>query len=77
MRTEEEISEMNNVETKAHLLKWCEKPNLRPFAWPTDGCGYAQHIKFVKHRNQSWNGGSPRDFVEFVKQYALKALKEE
>lgn len=62
---------MNNQETKDYLLKWCEHPNLSPFAWPTDACGYDQHIKFVTHRNKNWNGGSTKEFIEFVRNYAL------
>jgi len=64
------IKNMTNNETKEHLLRWCEKPNLMPFAWPTDACGYEQHIKFVEHRNKNWNG-SKSEFVDFVKEYAL------
>lgn len=62
---------MTDTETKTYLLKWCENPNLMPFAWPTDGCGYDQHIKFVEHRNEKWEGGSTAEFIEFVRQYAL------
>ena len=65
------VKAMTTQETKEYLLRWCEKPNLMPFAWPTDGCGYDQHIKFVKHRNKNWNGGSPQEFIAFVKEYAL------
>lgn len=57
---------MTNEETRQHLMKWCEANNGL-FAWPTDGCGYDQHMKFVKHRNENWSGG---DFVRFVKDYA-------
>lgn len=64
------IKDMTNAETKDHLLAWCEKPDPRPFAWPTDACGYDQHIKFVKHRNSHWGGGTFREFVEFVRDYA-------
>jgi len=64
------MKEMTNQETREYLLKWCEKPNLMPFAWPTDGCGYKQHIKFVTHRNKNWNG-SPTEFIAFVKEYAI------
>jgi len=70
------MKEMTNKETKDYLLRWCEKPEFHmPFAWPTDGCGYEQHIKFVSHRNKNWQGGSPQDFLQFVKTYAL-SLKE-
>lgn len=62
---------MTDAETSAYLLQWCDKPHLHPFAWPTDSCGYTQHIRFVRHRNQNWTGGAPSDFVEFVRQYAL------
>lgn len=62
---------MTNQETKEHLLKWCEKPNFILFSWPTDSCGYDQHIKFVRHRNSNWKGGSTQEFIAFVKKYAL------
>jgi hypothetical protein len=62
---------MTNQETKEYLLHWCEYPDGRLFSWPTDGCGYDQHIKFVEHRNENWTGGSIHDFVEFVRNYAL------
>lgn len=57
---------MTNEETRQHLLKWCDSSNGL-FAWPTDGCGYDQHMKFIKHRNENWSGG---DFVQFVQDYA-------
>ena len=66
------IANMTNEETKAHLLKWCKAPNLIPFAWPTDACGYDQHIKFVRHRNDNWKGGSEDEFIDFVRQYAMR-----
>jgi hypothetical protein len=65
------MKEMTNLETKEYLLKWCENPNVMLFAWPTDGCGYEQHIKFVTHRNNNWKGGSPTEFFAFVKEYAI------
>jgi hypothetical protein len=60
------IKQMNNEETRKHLLKWCEE-NHGPFSWPTDACGYDQHIRFAKHRNEHWYGG---DFKKFVQDYA-------
>ena len=56
----------NMKETKEHLLEWVKNAH-GVFAWPTDACGYDQHIKFVKHRNKSWVGG---DFKKFVSDYA-------
>jgi len=64
---------MNNAETKAHLLKWI-KENNGVFAWPTDACGYDQHIKFVHHRNKNRKGG---DFNQFISDYANSLVKEE
>ena len=66
-----QIANMNDAETKEHLLKWCDNPDLMPFAWPTDACGYDQHIKFVMHRNEHWKGNTHQDFVDFVRQYAV------
>jgi len=65
------MKEMTDQETREYLLKWCEKPNIVLFEWPTDGCGYEQHIKFVTHRNKNWKGGSPKEFFAFVKEYAI------
>jgi len=44
---------MNNKETKQHLQEWV-KSNHGTFSWPTDACGYNQHMKFVLHRNNNW-----------------------
>ncbi len=70
------IHDMNNVETKAHILKWCELPS-GPFSWPTDGCGYDQHIKFVTHRNENWKGGNTAEFLAFVREYANSLVSDD
>lgn len=57
---------MTNEETRQHLLQWCDSNNGL-FLWPTDGCGYEQHMKFVCHKNAHWSGV---DFVQFVREYA-------
>ena len=59
---------MNNEETAAHLRKWV-KTIHGLFAWPTDECGYDQHIKFVNHRNKNW-AGNPMTWNKFVMDYA-------
>jgi hypothetical protein len=61
---------MDNEQTKSYLLKWCDKPDWNHFSWPTDGCGYDQHIRFVEHRNKNWHGETTPEFIEFVRQYA-------
>jgi hypothetical protein len=63
---------MNNKETKEWLLKWVKEPH-GIFSWPTDACGYDQHIKFVDHRNKNWKGG---DFNQFVIDYANSLTEE-
>lgn len=60
---------MTNAQTKAHLLEWVKLPHST-FSWPTDACGYDQHIKFVKHRNKNWNEDYQGDFIQFVRDYA-------
>ena len=60
---------MTNKETVEHLRKWVKKGH-GAFAWPTDACGYDQHIKFVKHRNENWFGETVKDFELFVLNYA-------
>jgi len=64
---------MTNAETKSYLLKWVTE-NHGIFAWPTDACGYDQHIKFVDHRNKNWHGG---DFNQFVIDYANSLTEKE
>ncbi len=59
---------MTNEETAAHLRAWANGEGSHGvWAWPTDPCGYDQHVRFVKHRNANWHGG---DFNEFVRAYA-------
>jgi hypothetical protein len=58
---------MNDKETAEHLRKWCAEPVRHAFSWPTDGCGYEQHMRFVAHRSRHWVGG---DFTAFVLAYA-------
>jgi hypothetical protein len=61
---------MTDAETAEHLRRWViEKPGLG-FGWPTDGCGYDQHIRFVQHRNANWHGVGPEAFDTFVLAYA-------
>jgi len=62
---------MTDAETKAHLLKWCDKPRFSPFTWPTDKCGLAQHNRFVAHRNARWPGGTRKQWAAFIREYAL------
>jgi hypothetical protein len=61
---------MSNAETKKTLIEWCENPSRGVFSWPTDACGYRQHIKFVNHRNKNWYGGTEEKFLQFVRDYA-------
>lgn len=71
MKKSEQDKGMTDEETKAWLLKWCDNPDMGVFSWPTDACGYDQHIRFVRYRNENWSGhGSSGDFVEFVRAYA-------
>lgn len=60
---------LTNAETAEHIRKWCNEER-GPFAWPTDGCGYEQHIRFVKHRNSSWHGGTHDEWLAFCRAYA-------
>ena len=70
------MKEMTNLQTARHLQKWVTQTYL-PFAWPTDACGYRQHIKFVQHRNENWHGKTSNEFNQFVLKYADRLLKEE
>ena len=61
---------MTNLETANYLRRWVkhEAGSHFPFAWPTDGCGYEQHVKFVGYRNTNWTEDrkSGQTFDEFV-----------
>jgi hypothetical protein len=46
------------------------------WGWPTDACGYDQHIRFVKQRNNNWHGGGKTEFNDFVREYANELEKE-
>jgi hypothetical protein len=63
--------EMDDQETIAWLRAWASEPSHMPFDWPTDACGYEQHMRFVKWRNAQWHlfHGT---FNEFVLDYARK-----
>jgi|GEM_PF-5680506 len=63
------MPDMTDAETAAHIRTWLAKPH-GAFSWPTDICGYDQHMKFVTHRNENWNGKSQSDFPKFVSDYA-------
>jgi hypothetical protein len=60
---------MNNAETVSHLRKYV-LTNHGTFSWPTDACGYDQHMLFVEHRNKCWRGGSAEQWRDFVLAYA-------
>ncbi len=62
---------MTDAETVAHLKAWADGGGSHGrWAWPTDPCGYDQHIRFAKHRNKNWHGGNEAEFNEFVRDYA-------
>ena len=70
------LTGMTDQETAAHLRSWVAKGGHGQFAWPTDACGYDQHmkfvhhLKFVHHRNQHWYGEGVLRFNLFVLDYA-------
>ena len=70
------MKDMTDKETAEHLRDWVET-NHGIFAWPTDACGYDQHIKFAKHRNKNWKGQTKEEFKQFVLDYADSKDKEE
>jgi len=57
----------------AHLRAYGETEHPL-FSWPTDACGYDQHIRFVRHLNAHYN--EITDLKAFVRDYA-DALEEE
>ena len=60
---------MTNKEVAEHIRNYYETTHSH-WSWPTDGCGYEQHIKFVKHRNKNWKGKTQKEFKEFALAYA-------
>lgn len=67
---------MTDVEVIAHLRKWV-KHEHGLFEWPTDACGYEQHLRFVDHRNTYLDDWPSRDFKAFVLDYADKLERGE
>ena len=62
--------EMTDAETAAHIREYAQGYH-GTFSWPTDGCGYKQHIRFVKHRNENWHGsGDDAEWRAFLYDYA-------
>jgi hypothetical protein len=66
---------ISNIETAKRIRIWLQKERGL-FSWPTDSCGYDQHIRFVEHRNKNWQGGSIEEFRKFVSDYADHIEKE-
>ena len=67
---------MTNAETAAHLRQYVTAPH-NGWSWPTDTCGYDQHIKFVTHRNAQWRGSSQEAWRHFILDYANRLEQEE
>jgi len=68
---------MTNKETAQYLHERADDEDTSPhamFSWPTDLCGYDQHIKFVKHRNEHWD--EQCEWSDFIREYAHSLLKE-
>ena len=61
---------MNDKEAAAAIRRWLDSRRLTAFSWPTDACGYDQHMKFVEHRNRNWQGGDEEAWRQFVLAYA-------
>ena len=66
---------MTDTETAAHLRRYVTKPH-GVWSWPTDGCGYDQHIRFVQHHHAYWHGGTPHEWVQFLLEYAESLAKQ-
>lgn len=62
---------MTDTETVRYLRDWANGGgNHGVWSWPTDTCGYDQHIRFVRYRNEYWKGEGT--FEDFVRGYADK-----
>ncbi len=64
---------MTNQETAAEIRRHVKSAN-GPFSWPTDACGYDQHMRFIHHRNDNWKGEG--SFSKFCLDYADMLEKE-
>lgn len=65
------MSEMTDAEVVAHLRAYVDSEFMHhTFSWPTDACGYKQHIRFVRHRNDHWDRDTDADWRKFVLDYA-------
>ena len=62
-----------NKQTAEAIRAWCVSSRSQ-FSWPTDDCGYDQHIKFVNHRYNNWN--KEESFIDFCYNYADSLEKE-
>jgi len=71
---------VTNAEAAKRIRAWCEKGSASAFSWPTDSCGYTQHLRFVKHRNASWpeyvTEAQPT-FEQFALDYAARLERGE
>jgi len=88
-RRDRKEQNMIDIETQKHLLEWCDNPNMMTFSWPTDTCGYDQHVKFVRYRNDNWaeylsirqsldpSTLPQKEFINFVRDYANNLVKKE
>ena len=65
--------EKTNKETAAHIRKFMQTRYKRGlWAWPTDGCGYDQHIKFVTALNKwSSNTEDTETYEQMVERYCI------
>ena len=67
------MSDMTDKQVVSHLREWV-KHSYGPFAWPTDACGYEQHIRFVRFRNARINGDSPENLKTTTGGFDLSAI---
>lgn len=68
-------SGMTDAETRDHILTWLKTPSGL-WSWPTDACGYDQHMRFVNHLNRNWVGGGPQQWIDFVTAYAESLVEK-
>jgi len=72
------MKDMTNKETAAEIRRVVALGTRPLFSWPTDNCGYDQHIRFVLWRNKYWNENYQGDsFAQFCLEYADMLEKED
>jgi hypothetical protein len=61
---------ITDKEVRERLLAWIKKDVHGLMDFPTGGCIYDQHVKFIQHSNRHWEGTTAEEYKKFVEDYA-------